>query len=224
MLLIPTTYTGSHTEPHKTTPKKFPWFLLLLTAIFLVMLIANSSTQDPDSGESLRLQRYKQNKPTRNSPAWKDYCKLKEKLEKVVDPNCYCDCNNQNHITGTINWFNPPPAEELDSEWELIPEIFTHGESKHYRHKPTGNIVRYDPGHIGRPEIHYHRLNYDIKELIDRRKYKDKGSMYLNICGDILPNNIDEKNHIYLKENQIQIKEEEVCEDETNTNGLNDPK
>lgn len=182
--------------------------------IVIIFMTAGSSVdekpkEDNEGKENLRLSRYKKNKPKKNSHEWKDFCILKMKLEKVIDQSCLCECKNDIDST----WFNPPENGELGDEWEFISEIYSEGGSKHFRNKNTGEIVRFDKKHKQNGVDHYHRYNFEIKELIDRRKFKNE-NLYLDICGNVLRHNLNEKNHILVLQNSNEYKiekNEELC-------------
>lgn len=190
------------------------WIIVLLFILAIGSFVMSSSDTPTETkkenGELTRLKRYKDNKPRKNTQQWKDYCELKKKLEKTIDPSCYCECKNE------VNsfWFNPPENGELGDEWEFLPEVYSEGGSKHFRNKNTGEIVRFDRKHKSDGTDHYHRYNPEIKELEDIKLFK-KENLYLDICGNILEVNRGEKNHIYVLENsnQYQIKNEESCND-----------
>lgn len=183
----------------------------LLFLIVVIFMTAGSSVdekpnEDNEGKENLRLSRYKSNKPKRNTEQWKDYCTLKKKLEKVIDPSCFCSCEENSF------WFNPPKNGNLNYDWEFISEVYSEGGSKHFRNKNTGEIVRFDKKHKENGVDHYHRYNFEIKELIDKRKFKNE-NLYLDICGNVLKHNLNEKNHILVLENsnEYKIKNEELC-------------
>lgn len=183
----------------------------LLFIIVVIFMTAGSSVDEKpkeNNGEEVRLQRYKKNKPKKGSQQWKDHCELKKKLEKVIDPNCYCECKNDvNSI-----WFNPPENGELGEEWEFISEVYSEGGSKHFRNKVTGEIVRFDKKHKENGVDHYHRYNLEIKELSDIKKFKNE-NLYLDICGNVLNVNRNDKNHILVLQNsnEYKIQNEELC-------------
>lgn len=210
----------SHQEEVKTSNGNgFVRWIIILLFILAVGSFIMSSSDNPtptetkpkeNNGEQIRLQRYKKNKPKKGSQQWKDHCELKKKLEKVIDPNCYCECKNDiNSI-----WFNPPENGELGEEWEFIPEIYSEGGSKHFRNKVTGEIVRFDKKHKENGVDHYHRYNLEIKELSDIKKFKNE-NLYLDICGNILNVNRNDKNHILVLQNsnEYKIQNEELCDE-----------
>ena len=199
-------------ESESSTSIKFRFMLgfALLFIIVIIFMTVGSSVEKlkENNGEEIRLQRYKKTKPKKDSQQWKDYCELKKKLEKVIDPNCFCTCKNDvNSI-----WFNPPENGELGDEWEFIPEVYSEGGSKHFRNKTTGEIVRFDKKHKENGIDHYHRYNLEIKELLDIKKF-DKENMYLDVCGNVLNVNRNDKNHILVLENsnEYKIQNEELC-------------
>ena len=117
------------------------WIVILLFILAVGSIIMSSSDSNElnkteekkDEGkENLRLDRYKKSKPKRNTEQWKDYCTLKKKIEKVIDPSCFCDCKEDNSF-----WFNPPKNGELGDEWELLSEVYSEGGSKHFKNKRT---------------------------------------------------------------------------------------
>lgn len=189
------------------------WIIILLLILAVGSFIMSSSDNEKstetkpkeNNGEEIRLQRYKKQKPKKNSHEWKDFCILKMKLEKVIDQSCFCECKDG---IDSI-WFNPPENGELGDKWVLIHEIYSEGGSKHFRNKVTGEIVRFDRKHKENNGVdHYHRYNFEIKELKDRRKFKNE-NLYLDICGNVLRHNLNEKNHILVLKNSSEYKIEE---------------
>lgn len=187
----------------------------LLFTLVIIFMTAGSGIEEKkenDSGESIRYSRYKKNIPQKGSPSWKDYCTLKEKIDKIIDPNCYCECK-KGFKSNNVNWFNPPVPEELGEDWEEVYEEKHVEGSKHFRNIHTQELVRFDLKHRSNGSDHYHRYSYEIKNLKDVRKFK-KGNKYLDICGEVLKSNIDEDNHILIIDKKYKVEEQELCNDD----------
>lgn len=175
-------------------------------------MTAGSAVMDSISKPDLkRLEFLRKKKPNRGTQEWKEMCILKKKVLDIIDPKCFCDCNDNGYISGSVNWLDPPEDLPLN-EWEEIFENYSSSKkNRFFRNKQTGELVRKDDND------HYHRYNPNIKVLEDRSIYKDTKDLYMDNCGKILEMNNHKNNHIYIERKTYKIKEEEIC-DERNIN------
>lgn len=183
------------------------FFSGLISVLFTVFIFLSSNEEKPQSAdnkaENIRLKRLKEKSfSVFTEDEKRDYCNLTKKLEKTILVECFCKCDDE-YLEGSVNWFNPPEPDSLGSEWkELQKHEKDTSNSRYFQSVKNYNIIRYDESHGKKTGKHYHRYNKNIKTFKDLRKFK-KENEYLDICGNVISNNIDEKNHIIIEDFKI---------------------